>query len=446
MSIHGKPATTLALVTLLAGACQRVEVPDFDAELRAALEREGVTALDVPPQDPALVRLGRSLFFDKLLSGNKDLSCSGCHHPTLAAGDGIPFSIGTNGDGLGPTRVALAPNAHRTPRNAVEIFNRGALGWSSMFWDSRVEQRGDELFTPAGPLLPASVTSPLAAQALFPILSREEQRGQPGDLAEDGTPNELALLDDNDPEAIWAAIMARILALPDYVTQFTAAFPGVALDELDIGHAATAIAAYETEAYTLLESPFDRYLRGEDEALSIPQKRGALLFYGKARCGACHSGAAMSDQAHHNLAAPQAVPEGGALDLGRFQVTGAEADRFAFRTPPLRHVTATGPYFHNGAYATVEAAVRHHLNPAEALRSYDPSQLGPGLAETFRDEEALQTELLQRLDPLLSAPIVLNEDELRDLLDFLAALEDPAARLQFTVIPEAVPSGLTTGY
>jgi cytochrome c peroxidase len=445
MRVWSWPKAWMLAGALWGAACQSV-ILDLDGEVRAALDSAGVAPIEVPAQDPARVRLGEKLFFDKILSGNRDLSCSGCHHPTLSAGDGLPFSIGTNGEGLGPTRRALVPNAHRTPRNSVEIFNRGVPGWSSMFWDSRVAQVGDSFLTPAGDALPASVESPLAAQALFPILSREEQRGQAGDTAPDGTPNELAELPDDDPRAIWSAILARLLAIPRYVELFQAAYPGLALDSLDMGHAANAIAAFEVEAFSLLDSPFDRYLRGDDQALSLSQKRGALLFFGEARCSSCHSGSLLSDQQHHNIAAPQAIPENGALDEGRAKVTGADEDRFAFRTPPLRNVTVTGPYFHNGAYSTLEAAVRHHLNPAAALENYNPAQLGPELAESARNDAETRAALLSGIDPLLAAPIVLSEGEIADLLDFLRGLEDPVAKLQFTIIPETVPSGLSTGY
>src|SRR4051812_6557739 len=90
-----------SLLALWLPAC-RTEVTDLDGALRAELSAAEVGPVLAPRTDPDLARLGEKLFFDKLLSGDKDISCSGCHHPTLAAGDGIPFSIGTGGDGLGP--------------------------------------------------------------------------------------------------------------------------------------------------------------------------------------------------------------------------------------------------------------------------------------------------------------------------------------------------------
>ena len=122
-------------------------------------------------------------------------------------------------------------------------------------------------------------------------------------------------------------------------------------------HAANAIAAYEIATFTFLDAPWDHYVAGEHTALSDEAKQGALLFYGKANCGKCHSGNLFTDQAHHNICAPQLGPGKGdeaPLDLGRARETGEAADRFAFRTPPLRNVAVTGPWMHDGVYTTAE--------------------------------------------------------------------------------------------
>jgi cytochrome c peroxidase len=426
----------------LLAAC-RVESTDLNGELRQTLQEKNITPLFVPDTNKDMVELGEKLFFDKLLSGNRDLSCSGCHHPTLASSDKIPLSIGTKGDGLGPTRVVVN-GAARTPRHSLEIFNRGYQSITAMFWDSRIEQLSDgSIVAPHD--VPASVRSVLAAQAMFPVLSREEMRGVAGDTDKDGNPNELALLIDDDPDAIWAALMARVLSFDRYVDLFAAAFPNVPTNQLNFGHAATAIAAYETDAYTLLNSPWDNYVAGDDLALSDAAKRGALLFFGEANCASCHSGSLFSDQQHYNIAAPQ-VSLNGALDIGREGVTGNSADRFAFRTPPLRNVTVTGPYLHNGAFANLKDVVLHHLDPQKSLQQYDPNQLGPSLVDDYVSDEDTQTELLASLDPLLQNAPVLTEEQLDDLLAFLGSLEDPFAHLTFTNVPEFVPSGIATDY
>ncbi|MCB0238120.1 MAG: hypothetical protein KDH08_05655, partial [Anaerolineae bacterium] len=110
------------------------------------------------------------------------------------------------------------------------------------------------------------------------------------------------------------------------------------------------------DAFTLLDSPWDRFLAGDDSALSTDAQHGALLFYGDAGCARCHSGNLLTDQEFHNAAVPQLGPGKGRqnpyIDLGRARETGNPDDRFAFRTPPLRNVALTGPWMHNGAFAT----------------------------------------------------------------------------------------------
>src|SRR5207245_10520108 len=136
-----------------------------------------------------------------------------------------------------------------------------------------------------------ALASSLAEQAMFPCVNREEMRGAPGDRDRFGNPNELAALGDSDFVAVWQAVMQRLLAIPEYVSKFTAAFPGTPTSELGFQHAATAIAAFETQALTRTDSPFARYLQHDDAALTAEQKRGALLFFGDtARCASCHGG------------------------------------------------------------------------------------------------------------------------------------------------------------
>lgn len=140
---------------------------------------------------------------------------------------------------------------------------------------------------------------------MFPVTSNDEMRGAPGDQDVLEQPNELALIAASDFPAIWDALTARLLAIPEYVTLFQAAYPDVLISELGFEHTANAIAAFEIEAFTLLNSPWQRYLNGDEMALSSAAKAGALLFYGDAGCSWCHSGPLFTDQMAHNLAVPQ---------------------------------------------------------------------------------------------------------------------------------------------
>jgi cytochrome c peroxidase len=420
---------------------------DLDEQLRSVIAGQAVAKLDPGSEpDPAMVTLGQALFFDKLLSGNRDIACATCHHPTEAGGDGLPVSVGTGGTGLGHERE-LGEGRGFIPRNAPEVFNRGADEWTSMFWDSRLFINADgEIETPAGDDTPPDLDSVLAAQALFPVTSADEMRGKPNDVDVFGQLNELGIIEENDLPAMWQGLMARILSYPKYVELFQAAYPDLSVDELGFQHAANAIAAFEIDAFTLYHSPWYAFLEGDNDALTEEAKHGAMLFFGDAGCSGCHSGPLFTDQQHHVIAAPQVGPGKGneaPLDLGRALETSNEADHFAFRTPPLHNVANTGPWFHDGAYSTLEAVIRHHFDPSAALRQYDAvGNLPPELQQTFQFDYELLKQTLENMDPLLTRVLVRSDQYIEYLLAFLEALSDPAVEDLENVIPDSVPSGL----
>lgn len=418
--------------------------PSTDQDLRARLTAQGVAPLQVPPaESAALIQLGRLLMFDKILSGNKNISCGTCHHPSYHTNDNRSLPIGQGGRFLGPGR--LRQNGVVIGRNTADLYNRGLPEWSNLFWDGRVSRDHGTLTTPAGGALPGDVTSLLAAQAMFPVLDRAEMRGQPGDTTALGEPNELAAQADGDLDLIWAAIMRRVLAIPEYRGLFVQAFPGVDSAALGFQHAAMALAAFQRTAFTLLNSPFDRYLGGDDAALDDAAKQGALLFYGRARCSLCHTGSLLTDQRFHNIAIPQVGPGRGSatpLDLGRSEATGLAQDRFGFRTPSLRNVAITGPWMHNGAYTTLRATIVHYRNPAAAFVQYDPAQLDPSLQSQVHQDAASGAGILEGIDNLVGDPVLLSDHEVDQLLAFLHALTDPVALDQVREAPGRVPSGL----
>ena len=203
-------------------------VLDFDQQIAARLAAQTVpvTALAPPPAvADELYALGRALFFDPILSGNMDVACASCHHPSAATSDALSLSIGSGGTGVGAARGGPG-HPPFIARHAPELFNRGDPSWSRMFWDGRVQ--ADPTGTVTGPAaLPMGVTTVLAAQALFPLLDRAEMRGQRGDQTVRNTPNELAQIADDQVDAIWAAIVSRLLAIPAYTALFSSAYPGV---------------------------------------------------------------------------------------------------------------------------------------------------------------------------------------------------------------------------
>ena len=442
----------------------------LDVALRQTVAQAGLQPLQLSPApDPAKFVLGEALFYDKELSGNRDISCATCHHPLMHGGDNLSLPFGTGARGLGTARK-MGVGRKLVPRNATEIFNRGAAQWSTMFWDGRVSAEFDYFASPAGEDLPPGLENPLAVQAMFPPTSRDEMRGKSGDICretenepmvvnafEASAPqlrsagnsanlviNEMALMDDQDFRGLWQALMDRLLAIPEYREMFAAAYPQTAPEDLGFEHAANAIAAYEIAAFTFTDSPWDRYLAGEHDALSDKEKKGALLFYGQAGCSNCHSGVLMTDQKFHNIGVPQFGPgkDASGLDYGRYLVTGEPGDLFAFRTPPLRNVALTGPWLHNGAYDNLEDVIKHHLNVSESLGSYDGAHLSEVVQVSLRNDSEVVSEVMGTIDPLMRTPRELAPAEIDQILTFLYAQTSPTAVDLARLVPDSVPSGL----
>ena len=433
---------------LFGAACERSDTlaePSLDAGLRQDMSRWGVIPIGpLAAQDPALVDLGRALMFDPVLSGNRDVACATCHHPTTHEADGLSLAIGTGGSGLGPGRT-LGSGRQFVPRNAPSLLNDG-LGLFYLFWDGRLSNfLGGSPPPPTASVAPG-VSNLLAAQARLPVLNRQEMRGEPGDRDVFGAPNELAQFADSDSTAVRQAIMRRLLAIPEYVAKFTAAYPGTTAGQLRFEHAATALAAFQMQALTKTDSPFDRYLSRDDAALTTQQKRGGRLFFGKAQCSTCHNGPLLGANGFANAGVPQLGPGSATtppLDRGRADLPDQQQGyRFAFRVAPLRNVELTAPYMHDGAFPTLEAVVRHYNDVPLTLTTYDVSQLDPALRPTYHGDAATTDSVLRTLDFRLQTPLHLTEGEMGDLVAFLKSLTDPSARDLSALVPAAVPSGL----
>lgn len=411
--------------------------------LRSLIQSHDVDAVDTPEQNPKHVALGRLLFFDRIICGNQDTACATCHHPLTNTTDSLALGVGTGSPSVNEVGIFRVRGEEREfiPRNAPDLFNRGSVHWTSMFWDSRVSTESGVVVSPAGDALPGELQLPLQIQAMFPPTSRDEMRGSHEDVF---TGNEIAAVADDNFKGIWEAIFNRIIAIDEYQELFLEAFPDVDVNDLGFQHAAIALAAFETEAFGMNDSPFDQFLRGDNQAMSPAAKRGAKLFFGKASCVDCHSGTLLTDQLHHNLAVPQLGPGKNpltGLDVGRAVVTGDPADEFAFRTPALRNVAATGPWMHNGACSSLEDVILHHLEPDDMLEDYSPRQqlLQVDLHSTVVTDEDLQEVML---DGSEQVDVDLDRREIRDLIEFLHSLTAPdlSARLQ-ALIPDSVPSG-----
>lgn len=395
--------------------------------------------------DLVKVELGQLLFYDPILSGNKNISCATCHHPKLGTSDALSLGIGEGGVGLGAARRLDQENMpeQRIPRNAPGLWNLGALEFTTFFHDGRLEadpSQPDGFRTPLGTDMRPGFQSALAAQAMFPVLSADEMAGHYSEN-EVSKAVRLGLLTQKD--GAWDLIAARVAAIPEYRARFDQLAPG---EEITFTAIANIIADFIAFEWRADNSLFDRAMQGK-EALPEQAQMGLDLFYGKAGCSTCHSGWFQTDHGFHSIAMPQIGPgkaarfENHVRDDGRLRVTGNADDAFTFRTPSLRNVTLTAPYGHNGAYARLEDVVRHHLDPVAALRSYSVEKAALPEFPGAEDQKAL-------LDPTLTeaiaasndlAPISLSDDEVNAILSFLSTLEDPAVRLG---VPAHVPSGL----
>jgi cytochrome c peroxidase len=440
-------------ILLAAVACDRTiqdpvdDLGTLDTELRASLRQWGAMPIGpLPTQNPALVSLGQSLFFDKLLSGNRDVSCATCHDPMLSATDALTLPIGTGATVHSGVRF-LGAGRQFVPRNAPSLVNQG-LAFFYTLWDGRVnEEAGPGHFrAPAGIVFPQGLTSVIAAQAMLPVLNRVEMRGNAGDVDVSGNVNELAQISDAAPADVWNAVMRRVLALQEYVAKFNAAYPGTPTIALGYQHAANALAAFQASMLTRTNSAFDRYLAHNDGALTVDQKRGGILFFGKAQCVTCHSGPLLGGQQFANIGTPQIGPGVGAaapLDIGRGEhIPNVSFYRFAFRVAPLRNVELTAPYMHNGAYRTLDAVLAHYTNADSAQRNYDVSQLDPALRGMHHGDEATLQQVREGMDFRLREGIKLTVQERRQMIEFLKSLTDDGARTLSASIPSSVPSGL----
>ena len=447
-------AVTASLVTLVACADQPTNAsltappsparssdpaPDVTTVqlVRALAAARGIVPMaPEPPVRPALVKLGRALAFDPILGGNRNVACTTCHLPSNTLGDGKALSVGEGGEGFGPARTH--PQGTFIARNAPPFFNLATM--RHLFWDGRVELTGlGHVNTPAGAqVTPAMQHSfeygAISAIGMFPVTSRAEMRGLSG--------NELSAISDDDNPAIWRGLMQRLGELPEYRRMFRQAYPDRAFEELTFADASNAIGGFLIDAGYSANTPWDRFLRGNDKALTANQLEGARTFL-TLKCSVCHTGALLSDDDFHNVAVAQIGPgegDGTSLrdDFGRMRVTGNPADRYRFRTSALRNVELTGPYGHDGSISSLRAFIEHYSESDLKLLNFDPMTLDPSLRTTFLTNGPA---ILAQRDTLLDG-VVLTPELVDRLMDYMSALTDDAARNLTHLTPEHVPSGL----
>jgi cytochrome c peroxidase len=246
---------------------------------------------------PQQIDLGRLLFFDPVLSGNKDLSCANCHNPAKGFSDGMARSVGASGE------------LH--PRSAPTLWNSAFL--KSLLWDARADS--------------------LEQQALGPLFSELEMA--------------------NTPEQL----MANLNQVDAYPELFTQAFPN-SEDAMVIANITTALTAFQSSLISL-NSPYDRYAHGDSKALNPEQLEGLNVFRSfVARCSQCHTPPLFTNQQVAVIGTPE--PEGMPRDIGAQATFGAERLRGGFKVPTLRNIALTAPYMHSGRFATLLEATEFY--------------------------------------------------------------------------------------
>lgn len=423
----------------------------LDRELTAVLRKAGFTGrIEATLEarighriDPRLADLGRLLWFDTITGLNNDNTCAGCHSPTNGFGDTQSIAIGIDNNGIvGPHRTGPR-NMRRSPMVVNTAFFP-ALMWNTRF----VALSGDPFDNGGGFLfpLPEGLTLShqphlLVAQAFIPPTERTEVAG-------------FAVRGGND--ALRAAVLKRLNHSSAYRALFGTLFPEVKAGRpITFDMFGKAIAEFEF-TLTFANAPIDRFARGERAALTEQEKRGALLFFGAARCSTCHSVAGasnemFSDFENHVAGVPQIAPRvtnnafdgpGANEDFGREQVTGDPQDRYKFRTSPLRNVAVQAAFMHNGAFTRLEDAVRYHLNAVAFARRYTPAR--QHLPADLRGPPGPIEPVLARIDPILATPTDLANEQIEQLIAFVRnGLLDPRAKLERLrrLVPASVPSG-----
>ncbi|WP_374962217.1 His-Xaa-Ser system-associated MauG-like protein [Spongiibacter tropicus] len=364
--------------------------------------------------EPALNSLGEAVFTTNILSGDRDVSCSTCHLDKAALTDGLSLSVGVGGVGEGVDR--LYSKGVIVPRNAFTLFGRAHPDFTTFFWDGKVLEKDGVIFSPIGEGESKGFRSALAVAAVLPILARDEFLGKLSPL--DENPNISHINSSYYEEKIQAAnaVLNTILNSqePD-AKKLKQAFMDSGAPHFDLALVGNALASFIATKLQkdCTPSAWEQYLAGNRHALTRSQKDGALLFYGKGRCAACHSGSLQTDFSFHSIGSPQG--EFGThihgQDIGRAGVTYESADRFQFRTPPLFYVSETAPYGHNGIFPTLEDVVTFHLNPLLFMERY------PWATEKTK---FTYNKVLTSRSALLGYIEISSEEELGKVLDFLS--------------------------
>lgn len=336
------------------------------------------------PMSNEKTALGKLLFFDPILSGDKDVSCATCHHPSTGYAEFLDLSIGPNAHGLGSKRKFKTPNdipfvkrnaptVLNTAYNSIDTRDKYDPETAAMFWDSRIES--------------------LEKQALEPIKAFEEMRGK--NYTEDEILN---------------VVVNRLRKIPEYKRLFNEVFEDE--EPITVENLGKAIAAFERSLVSN-NSRFDQYMRGDENAIHLSEKEGFSLFR-SVGCVNCHNGPMFSDYKPHVIGAP---------DNNKLkEIDRGIQDTFAFRTPTLRNLRFTAPYMHNGSLNSLQRVLEFYEDIANG-------------------KERNKNVTKDMFDPLVDE-LKLTVKEMSLIISFLNTLNDENFDKE---PPKSVPSGLPVG-
>jgi cytochrome c peroxidase len=310
-------------------------------ELKALYKRPAkIPYPDDNKYSKAREELGKTLFFDPRLSGSNMISCGSCHNPSFSWGDALPKGVGHGHKTLG----------RRTPT----ILN---LAWTEkLMWDGRANG--------------------LEEQALGPIQADVEM---------------------NMPLAGDEGLLKKLQSISGYKPLFDRAYPGEGITDKTI---AKAIATFE-RGIVSGEAPFDRFIKGDEKAISDNAKRGFALFNGKAQCFQCHSGWSFSDGSFYDIGV-------NSDDIGRSKILDTPSMQHAFKTPGLRNVALRHPYMHDGSEKSLEEVIDLYNQGGRVKRASISS---------------------------LMKPLGLNDGEKQDLVAFLKTLTSKDKAIDLPTLP-----------
>ena len=313
MKITAASAALLSISLALVAPAHAREFSDYTFEAgHASLQDWLLPAVPTPADNtvnPARVELGKKLFFDPRLSGDSNMSCATCHSPLFGWSDGLATAKGFKSKVLG----RASPTVVNAAYNSLQM------------WDGRKKSLED--------------------QAMGPMMSNDEMNMN--------IPMLMKFLQDS----------------PVYRADFASAYPGETISEVTV---AKAIASFERTVLSN-DSPFDRWVKGDSKALTAQQVNGFKTFVNpdKGNCAVCHTAPNFTDSGFHNIGLASFGLEN--PDMGRYAEKPLALMKGAFKTPTLREISHTAPYFHDGSATTLEQVVAHYVRGGEVKTNLAPN-------------------------------------------------------------------------